>query len=91
MKIVGLDEEKIKAISHAKQEDKSILEFRINCYKKFKEQELPSFGPKIEIDFDKIVYYKNDNIDLTNNWENITEGVKDEFKDLGVISSGCTN
>jgi len=87
MKIVGLDEEKIKAISHAKQEDKSILEFRINCYKKFKEQELPSFGPKIEIDFDKIVYYKNDNIDLTNNWENITEGVKDEFKDLGVISS----
>lgn len=87
MKITGLDEEKVKIISASKNEDKSILDFRIKCYKEFKNQELPLFGPQINIDFDKIVYYKQDNIDLTSNWDNIDKDVKEEFKNLGVISS----
>ena len=88
MEIIGLNEEKIKQISKMKQEDPTVLDYRLKCYNKFKELGLPSFGPKINIDFDKVKYYKN-NLDnnIKNDWNNIENQVKDEFNDLGVISS----
>lgn len=87
MKIKGLNEEKIKQISKFKNEDDKTLNYRLNCYKKFKEIELPQFGPKIEIDFDSINYYQTSDDVLTNNWNNIKQTAKDEFNQLGVISS----
>ena len=87
MKIKGLNEEKIKQISKFKNEDDKTLNYRLNCYKKFKEIELPQFGPKIEIDFDSVNYYQTRDDVLTNNWNNIKQTAKDEFNQLGVISS----
>ena len=48
---------------------------------------LPSFGPKIDINFDDILYYEmNDDI-LTDDWNNINVDVKNEFDSLGVLES----
>lgn len=54
MKIKGLNEEKIKQISKFKGEDNKTLNYRLNCYKLFKETPLPKFGPTINLDFDNI-------------------------------------
>ena len=45
MTIKGLSKDKVKKISEAKNEDKKTLEFRLKCYEKFKELDLPKFGP----------------------------------------------
>ena len=89
MEIIGLNEEKIKIISNEKNEDKSILKYRLKSYKKFKKIDLPSFGPSIKIDFDKIKYYKTSDNKLTNTWNNVESKVKDEFEALKVIESEC--
>lgn len=87
MKIKGLNENKIKQISNYKGEDEKTLNYRLDCYKKFKSLPLPNFGPEINIDFDSINYYQTREDDLTNSWENIDKNAKKEFDTLGVISS----
>ena len=47
-------------LSDKKQEDKSMLNFRLESFEKFLELENPKFGPKINLDFEKINYYKSD-------------------------------
>lgn len=88
MEIIGLDEQKIEEISKMKNESKDVLEYRLKCYNMFKKIDLPTFGPKIDIDFDKIKYYKNDS-DLTikDDWININKNIKDEFDKLKVPDS----
>lgn len=87
MKIKGLSKEKIKQISSFKQEDKKTLDFRLNSYEKFKEIPLPKFGPEINLDFDNINYYQTSDDSLTDNWNSIEKGTKQELDNLGVISS----
>ena len=58
MEIVGLTKEKIKKISNIKNEDSWIEDFRLESYEKFKKLGMPTFGPKIDLDFSKIIYYK---------------------------------
>ena len=87
MDITGLNSDNIKLISNFKNEDNEILNYRLKCYDSFKNMDLPSFGPEIDLDFEKIVYYKNDDIDMTNSWEKINSDIKNEFCNLGVISS----
>lgn len=86
--IKGLDKDKIKFISKEKQEKEDILEFRLKCYDKFIKQDMPSFGPKIDINFDDIIYYKtNDEKEIKDNWDNINTDVRNEFCALNVVSS----
>lgn len=89
MEIVGIDEEKIKKISNIKQEDSWIKEFRLKSYTSFIKKEMPSFGPKIELDFNQVIYYKSNEQDqkMKNNWNNILKPVKEELNDLGVLES----
>lgn len=87
MKIKGLSKEKIKQISSFKQEDEKTLNFRLNSYEKFKEIPLPKFGPEINLDFDNINYYQTSDDSLTDNWNSIEKGTKQELDNLGVISS----
>ena len=87
MEIVGINEENVRAISKIKQEDEWILNYRIDSYKKFCNLAMPSFGPKYDIDFNKIIYYKNDKEKLENSWDNVDSNIKCEFSNLGVIDS----
>ena len=89
MEIVGLSNEKIERISAIKGEDKKVLDFRLDGYNSFLRQSLPEFGPHIDLDFDKIIYYKSNEADkkIENDWNNVLKPVKDELDDLGVIES----
>lgn len=49
----------------------------------------PLFGPKINLNFDDVIYYKNNEADkkLENNWNNILKPVVDELDSVGVLES----
>lgn len=81
-----LSEELIKKISKSKGEDEWMLEFRLNSYRKFLELENPNFGPKIELDFSKLNYYKKEG-NLTSDWSNVRCDIRNKFKTLGVIDA----
>ena len=48
----------IKEISNIKQEPEWMYEFRLKSFEYFDKAENPSWGPKIDVDFDSITYYK---------------------------------
>ncbi len=81
----GLDEEKIKELSKIKKEPIWMLEYRLNSYNEFLNKELPSFGPKINIDFQNITYYKRIDDKIHNSWDNIDKNVRKTFDDIGII------
>jgi Fe-S cluster assembly protein SufB len=89
MEIKGLNEENIRKISSIKEEDSWILDFRLNSYKSFLEQEMPKFGPKYDLDFDKVIYYKtlDEKEKLNSSWSCVNPKVKKEFESLGVVDS----
>mgnify|MGYP000265931433 FL=1 len=89
MEIVGLSEEKVRKISEVKQEDDWVLDYRLKGYKSFVEQGMPKFGPEINLNFEDVIYYKNNEADkrLENNWNNILKPVVDELDSVGVLES----
>ena len=89
MEIVGLSEEKVKKISAIKGEEEKVLDFRLDGYNSFLRQGMPEFGPHVDLDFDKIIYYKSNEADkkIESDWNNVLKPVKDELDDLGVIES----
>jgi len=89
MEIVGLDIDKIKTISSLKKEDYWVRKFRIDSYNKFEKLDLPEFGPEIDLDFSKIIYYKNNEQDdkIKSDWNNVLKPIVDELDSVGVRES----
>ncbi len=89
MEIVGLDLEKVKTISSIKKEEDWIRDFRVDSFQKFEKMDNPSFGPKIDLDYSKIIYYKNDSRDeeIKNDWNNVLKPIVDDLDSVGVLSS----
>ncbi len=89
MEIVGLSEEKVRKIYEIKNEDDWVLDYRLKGYNSFVEQGMPEFGPEINLNFDEVIYYKNNEADkrLENNWNNILKPVVDELDSVGVLES----
>ena len=77
----------IKEISSIKGEPLWMLDFRLNSYNYFINSLEPNFGPKLNIDYDSINYYKKNTDKLTDNWDNISSDVRDVFDNLGVIKA----
>lgn len=77
----------IITLSKKKNEPKWMLDFRLNALKTFKTLDNPNFGPKFNIDFDKIIYYKENNNKMTDNWHNVSTNIRDTFCNLGVIKA----
>ena len=77
----------IREISNIKQEPDWMCEFRLKAFDYFDKAKNPSWGPKIDVDFDSITYYKKRTEELTNDWEKISCAIRNEFKDLGVIDA----
>ena len=82
-----LNEQFIIDLSKKKNEPEWMLEFRLKSFEKFKELDQPTFGPKLDIDFDKINYYKSNDEKLTNDWDKVNCSIRNTFKDLGVIDA----
>lgn len=89
MEIVGLSEESVRKISEIKGEETWVLDYRLNGYKSFVSQDMPKFGPEINLNFDDVIYYKSNDADkkLENNWNNILKPVVDELDSVGVLES----
>lgn len=88
MEIKGLSQSNIEKISEIKEDEDWVREFRLQSFKNFNNLEMPSFGPKYDLDFDKITYYKNENgKEIRSSWNNINEDIKCELSCLGVLES----
>lgn len=81
-----LDKELVIKISNIKDEPKWMLDFRLNSLKSFFELDNPNFGPKIDLDFSKINYYKKVG-KKEEDWDKVNYNVKKTFEDLGVIEA----
>lgn len=87
MEIVGLTEENIRKISSIKKESDATLQFRLQSFRQFQKLELPDFGPKTEIDFSKIIYYKSCDDVIRDDWNQVLKPIVEELDDLGVLES----
>ena len=82
-----LTKDDITNISSIKEEPTWMLDLRMESYDYFTKAKEPNFGPKIEIDYDSINYYKQREEKLTNDWNDISCDVRNVFDDLGVIKA----
>ncbi len=82
-----LNEEFIINLSKKKQEPEWMLDFRLKSYQKFLELDNPTFGPKLELDFDNITYYKGNEEKITNDWKKVNCSIRNSFDELGVIKA----
>ncbi len=89
MEIKGIDRKKVELISNIKKEDSWIKKIRLDSYEKFEELGMPEFGPKIDLDFSSIIYYKANEQDeaIKSDWNNVLKPVVDELDSLGVLES----
>ena len=87
MEIKGINIDKIKKISEYKNEDSWIREFRLDSFNKFIDIAMPDFGPKVNINFDDIIYYKSSDSNMKKSWLEINKDIKDELDNLGVLES----
>ncbi len=88
MEIVGIDEKKVQQISQIKAEDDWVLKYRLQSYKNFCNLDMPDFGPEYDLDFDQIIYYKNNEDEkMTSDWNQIDNDIKCELSCLGVLES----
>ena len=83
----NLPEEKVREISAIKNEPSWMTDFRVKSYKKFMELDNPSFGPKINLNFDIINYYKRMNDKVEKDWNKVSCSIKDTFDKIGLIES----
>lgn len=89
MEIVGINLKKVQEISKKKNEDEWIRKYRMDSFKKFEGLEMPSFGPEIKLDFDKVIYYKSSALDakIQSDWNSVLKPVVSELDSLGVLES----
>ena len=81
-----LNEELVRKISNIKNEPKWMLDFRLNALKSFFELDDPNFGPKLDINFNNINYYKKVS-EVSDNWDKVDKSIKNTFDELGVIDA----
>ncbi len=82
-----IDEKYVIELSQKKNEPSWMLDFRLKSLEAFHNLPEPNFGPKFTIDFDKIIYYKENKDKMTDNWDNVSDNIRGTFCDLGVIKA----
>ena len=82
----NLNEQLVRKISNIKNEPEWMTDFRVESLKSFFALDNPNFGPKIDIDFSKLNYYKKLS-DVKDNWDEVDENIKNTFDELGVIEA----
>ena len=80
----GLNEEKVIEISKIKNEPEWMRDFRVKSFHEFLNSNMPSFGPKINIDFDNITYYKRIDDKIHKSWNEVDSNVNNTVENLGL-------
>lgn len=81
-----LNEETIRKVSALKGEPEWMLNFRLESLNKFEELNMPEFGPKLDIDFSSINYYKKEG-EKAEDWNQVNCSIRNRFSELGVIEA----
>jgi len=89
MEIVGLSCDNLEKISAVKSEEDWIRDYRIKSYENFLKLDFPNFGPRLDLDFEKVIFYKNNDLDerIKSDWNEVLRPVRDELLELGVLES----
>ena len=87
LELVGLNLDTIEKISKIKNESDYFQEYRKESYNNFLELKEPNYGPKCNIDYDKVIFYKSIYDNIKNDWRKIDKSIQCEFRDLGVLES----
>lgn len=82
-----LTKEFIIKLSKKKQEPSWMLDFRLKSLEEFYHQENPNFGPKLDIDFEDILYYKSTEEKVHNDWNEVKEQTRGVFCNLGIVDA----
>ena len=81
----GLTEEIVRQISAEKNEPEWMLESRLKALRIFNEKENPNWGPDIsEVDMDEITTYIRPDADMSDDWMNVPDEIRDTFDKLGI-------
>jgi Fe-S cluster assembly protein SufB len=84
---VGINEDVVRYISEAKEEDEWILNFRLKALKVFNRKPLPTHWASKDlknIHFDKIRYYLAKGQKASRTWDEVPDDVKETFERLGI-------
>jgi len=81
----GLDEQRVREISHVKKEPQWMTDFRVKSYHIFKEKPMPEWGADLSgINFDDIVYFARHSETQSQTWEDLPQEIKDTYDKIGV-------
>lgn len=80
----GLDRDIVTAMSRMKGEPDWMLEFRLKALDIFRKKPMPTWGGKIDLDFDAITYYTRPNEKTEGNWDDVPAEIKNTFERLGI-------
>lgn len=81
----GLTEEIVRQISAEKDEPEWMLESRLKALKIFNKKGNPKWGPDLsEVDMDKITTYIRPDADMSDDWKNVPDEIRDTFDKLGI-------
>lgn len=81
----GLTPEIIKQISREKDEPKWMTDFRLKSLETYKNKPVPEWGADLSgLDIENIVHYIKPDADMSANWEEVPEDIKQTFDSLGI-------
>lgn len=74
----------VKQISKSKGEPDWMLNFRLESLNKFKSSTMPTWAPKIDINFDNFTYYLSPTKKKASSWSDLPENIKKTYEKIGV-------
>ena len=82
----GINEAIVREMSGIKNEEKWMLDFRLNALKRFeKKPMLPWFATRMpDLDFNDIYYYIKPVENQVNSWEDLPDAIKNTYERLGI-------
>ncbi len=80
----GLDRKRIEQISEMKGEPGWMREYRLRSFELFKSMPTPTWGGRIEIDYQELCYYIKPSESQAHRWEDVPEEIRDTFDRLGI-------
>ena len=81
----GLSEELVREISAKKNEPSWMLDFRLDCLKKYHKMPLPKWGPDLSgLDIEHISNYVHNGLKTVSDWAEVPEDIRETFDKLGI-------
>lgn len=81
----GLTPEIVEEISDKKNDPKWMRDFRLQALEIYHKTDIPNWGPDIsDLNMDNIVTYVKPKTNMSANWEEVPQDIKDTFEKLGI-------